>query len=83
MQDEQFNKTKSVCTVKENQVERSRNHNDTIFENTRITTMKANYLRYTTQLLIGPVSGSRYMARLRAIGAYWGLSETIGDWTQE
>ena len=23
------------------------------------------------------------MARLRAIGAYWGLSETIEDWTQE
>ena len=29
------------------------------------------------------VGVSRYMARLRAIGAYWGLSETIEDWTQE
>ena len=26
--------------------------------------------------LIGPASGSRYMAWLRATGAYWGLSET-------
>ena len=32
---------------------------------------------------IGRASGSRYTARLRAIGAYWGLSETIEDWTQE
>ena len=32
---------------------------------------------------IGRASGSRYMARLCAIGAYWGLSETIEDWTQE
>ena len=32
---------------------------------------------------IGPVSMSRYMARLRATGADWGLSEIIEDWTQE
>ena len=32
---------------------------------------------------IGRASGSRYMARLRAIGAYWGLSETIEGWSQE
>ena len=35
------------------------------------------------ECVIGPVCVSRYMARLRAIGAYWGLSETIEDWTQE
>ena len=43
-----------------------------------------NYVIYMGwSLYIGPVSVSRYMARLRAIRAYWGLSEAIEDWTQE
>ena len=40
-------------------------------------------IRHLADSDVPTVSGSRYMAKLRAIGAYWGLSETIGDWIQE